>query len=88
MPFVCVKMSFLITLNVMFQIKRGLQLFGRLTRSNRVTDFLQEWHILRADNVPKGFEKYFEGGKKAAPKQSASSQPKPKGKQLHTYHYL
>ncbi|KAK2142771.1 hypothetical protein LSH36_915g00071 [Paralvinella palmiformis] len=59
-------------------IKRGLQLFGRLTRSNRVTDFLQEWHILRADNVPKGFEKYFEGGKKAAPKQSASSQPKPK----------
>ena len=41
----------------------------------QAAEFLRSWHILK-ENAPKGFEKYFQGGKKAAPKVSKKDAPK------------
>ena len=56
-----------------------MNMFTRLSKSSRFTSLLRDWQILRQD-VPKGFEKYFPGGKKPSPKGS-QSKPSSKGTQ-------
>lgn len=54
------------------EINRNLSQFTRLI-GRTVPQELKAWHIFRQD-VPKGFEKYFPGGKKPPPKQGNQSQ--------------
>lgn len=42
-------------------------MFGRVSKAQHLISLLQDWHLLR-QKVPKGFEKYFPGGKSSGPK--------------------
>ncbi|KAL5020882.1 hypothetical protein ScPMuIL_000037 [Solemya velum] len=61
------------------EIQRSLHFFTRFAQTHSLRSLLYEWSVLK-QNVPKGFEKYFPGGKKPpkseAPKQAARETPK------------
>lgn len=59
------------------QLTRNLHLINRITRSPRFVNAIRDWHVLRQD-IPKGFEKFFGGGKKPNNQKSASAKPNSK----------
>ncbi|XP_067650760.1 mitochondrial inner membrane m-AAA protease component AFG3L2-like [Haliotis asinina] len=67
----------LVTSNCSLQeMKRNLHLFTRLASHQHIGPLLREWSVFR-QNVPKGFEKYFPGGKKAAGKEQPTKPKEP-----------
>ncbi len=61
-----------------------MHIFSRMTRTNSFTEFLRQWHILKSNDVPKGFEKYFGKGK-AKPK-APPKEPPPRGMLCFVFH--
>jgi len=56
-------------------------MFGRVSKAQHLISLLQDWHLLR-QKVPKGFEKYFPGGKNSGVKEEgpARHEAKPEAK--------
>lgn len=54
-------------------------MFGRVSKAQHLISLLQDWHLLR-QKVPKGFEKYFPGGKSSGRKAEGPAKPEGQAK--------
>ena len=82
---VCTHLSSLLCM-LLFQIRRSMQMFRQLTRSPTFSSLLRDWHILKQD-VPKGFEKYFPGGKKSQTGKRKLGSALCGGEEIHGSHF-